>query len=58
MTPLSIAITQSGAAESISNQIVRIVGGGSPYVLLLGMFVVSVAAENLGGGARGIRRIF
>lgn len=41
MTPLSIAITQSGAAESISRQIVRIVGGGSPYVLLLGLFLVS-----------------
>lgn len=41
MTPLSLAITQSGAAEAISNQIVRVVGGGSPYVLLLGLFLVS-----------------
>lgn len=41
MTPLSIAITQTGAAETISNQIVRIVGGGSPYILLLGLFIVS-----------------
>ncbi len=41
MTPLSIAITESGAAESISQQIVRIVGGGSPYVLLVGLFVVA-----------------
>jgi di/tricarboxylate transporter len=41
MTPLSIAITESGAAESISNQIVRIVGGGSPYILLIGLFLVS-----------------
>ncbi len=41
MTPLSIAITESGAAESISNQIVRLVGGGSPYILLLGLFLVS-----------------
>jgi di/tricarboxylate transporter len=47
MTPLSIAITQSGAAETISNQIVRIVGGGSPYVLLLGLFLVSAVLGQM-----------
>ena len=47
MTPLSIAITQSGAAETISHQIVRVVGGGSPYVLLLGLFVVSAVLGQM-----------
>jgi di/tricarboxylate transporter len=47
MTPLSIAITESGAAESISHQIVRVVGGGSPYVLLLGLFVVSAVLGQM-----------
>lgn len=47
MTPLSIAITESGAAETISHQIVRIVGGGSPYILLLGLFVVSAVLGQM-----------
>ena len=47
MTPLSLAITRSGAAESISNRIVDLVGGGSPYLLLLGLFVVSAILGQL-----------
>ncbi len=41
MTPLSLAITRSGVAESISNKIVDLTGDGSPYFILLGLFVVS-----------------
>ena len=39
MTPLSLAITRSGAAESISTRIVDLTGGGSPYFILLGLFM-------------------
>jgi di/tricarboxylate transporter len=47
MTPLSLAITRSGAAESISNRIVDLVGGGSPYLILLGLFAVSAILGQL-----------
>ncbi len=47
MTPLSVAITRSGAAETISNKIVGLVGDGSPYLLLLGLFVVSAVLGQL-----------
>jgi di/tricarboxylate transporter len=47
MTPLSLAITRSGAAESISNRIVDLVGGGSPYLILFGLFAVSAILGQL-----------
>jgi di/tricarboxylate transporter len=47
MTPLSLAITRSGAADSISNRIVDLVGGGSPYLILFGLFVVSAILGQL-----------
>lgn len=39
MIPLSTAMTQSGAAQQIADIIVDAVGGGSPYLLLIALFV-------------------
>ncbi|HET7093339.1 MAG TPA: SLC13 family permease, partial [Thermomicrobiales bacterium] len=41
MIPLSTAITQSGAADLLAGGIVRGVGGGNPFVLLLALFVIT-----------------
>ncbi len=40
LIPLSVAIQQSGAADEIADVFVSIVGDGSPYLLLLGIFVL------------------
>jgi di/tricarboxylate transporter len=47
MIPLSTAITQTGAADLLAGSIVDVIGGGSPYVLLLGIFLVNAALGQL-----------
>jgi di/tricarboxylate transporter len=47
MIPLSTAITVSGAADLIANGIVRVVGTASPYLLLLGVALVTAVLGQL-----------
>ncbi|MHA7306476.1 SLC13 family permease [Arthrobacter sp. TMN-49] len=47
MIPLSAAITKTGTAEMLANGIVYLTGGSSPYVLLLGIFVVTAVLGQL-----------
>ncbi|WP_104089725.1 SLC13 family permease [Arthrobacter sp. GMC3] len=47
MIPLSAAITKTGTAEMLANGIVYLTGGGSPYLLLLGIFVVTAVLGQL-----------
>lgn len=42
MIPLSTAITETGLADRIGNALVDALGGGSPYILIAGIFVVTV----------------
>ncbi|MCC6705013.1 MAG: SLC13 family permease, partial [Thermomicrobiales bacterium] len=42
MIPLSTAITQTGLADRIGTSLVEALGGGSPYILIAGVFVVTV----------------
>jgi di/tricarboxylate transporter len=41
MIPLSVAIESSGAADRVSALIIDLVGGGSPYLLLVALFVLT-----------------
>ncbi len=43
LIPLSTAISSSGAAELIAGGLIAAVGGGSPYLLLLGLFVLTAS---------------
>lgn len=47
MIPLSTAITTSGAAELLANGLVEAVGASSPYLLLLGIAVVTAVLGQL-----------
>ncbi len=47
MIPLSTAITDSGAAEFLAEGIVDAIGGGSPYLLMLGLFLVTAVLGQL-----------
>jgi di/tricarboxylate transporter len=47
MIPLSTAITVSGAADLIANGIVQVVGTASPYLLLLGVALVTAVLGQL-----------
>jgi di/tricarboxylate transporter len=47
MIPLSTAMTQSGAAERVANELVDIVGDSGPYALLLGLFVLTAILGQL-----------
>lgn len=47
MIPLSTAITRTGAAELLASGIINAVGGYSPYVLLLGIFVITAVLGQL-----------
>jgi di/tricarboxylate transporter len=47
MIPLSTAITNTGAAELLANGIIGAVGGGSPYLLLLGIFLITAVLGQL-----------
>lgn len=47
MIPLSTAITQTGAADLLANAIIGAVGGQSPYILLLGLFLITAILGQL-----------
>jgi di/tricarboxylate transporter len=47
MIPLSTAIQESGAATQMAEALVDIVGDGSPYALLLGLFVLTAVLGQL-----------
>lgn len=47
MIPLSTAITETGAAELLAGVIIGAVGGGSPYLLLLGIFIITAVLGQL-----------
>jgi di/tricarboxylate transporter len=47
MIPLSTAMTQTGAAGLIADQLVAIVGDAGPYALLAGLFVVTAVFGQL-----------
>jgi di/tricarboxylate transporter len=43
MIPLTVAMQESGAADRIAARLLDVVGGGSPYLLLVGLFVITAA---------------
>lgn len=43
LIPMSMAITDSGAAETVARPIVELVSGHSPYLLLVALFVLTAA---------------
>ncbi|GHJ44051.1 SLC13 family permease [Catellatospora sp. TT07R-123] len=47
MIPLSVAIQQSGAAEQVARVLVGAVGGGGPYALLLGLFLLTAVLGQM-----------
>jgi di/tricarboxylate transporter len=47
MIPLSTAMTQTGAAGLIADQLVAIVGPFGPYALLAGLFIVTAVFGQL-----------
>lgn len=47
MIPMSTAMQKTGAAELLANQLVGAVGGHSPYILLIGLFVMVAVMGQL-----------
>lgn len=47
MIPLSAAITKTGTAKMLADGIVTLTGGGSPYLLLVGIFLVTAVLGQL-----------
>ncbi len=47
MTPLSLAMQQSGAAQKLADGLVDLVGDGSPYLLTAGLFVLTAVMGQL-----------
>jgi di/tricarboxylate transporter len=47
MIPLSTAMQVTGAAEQVAGTLVEVVGGSSPYLLLLGVFLLTAAFGQL-----------
>ena len=47
MIPLSTAMTDSGAAARLADVLVDVVGSSSPYLLLLGLFVLTAVLGQL-----------
>jgi di/tricarboxylate transporter len=47
MIPLSTAMTQSGAAQRLADNLVHTVGGHGPYALLLGLVLLTFALGQL-----------
>jgi di/tricarboxylate transporter len=47
MIPLSTAMQQTGAAEKLANGLVDVVGDSGPYLLLIGLFVLTVTLGQL-----------
>lgn len=47
MMPLSTAMVQTGAAELMADGLVALAAGGSPYILLAGLFVLTAVLGQL-----------
>jgi di/tricarboxylate transporter len=47
MTPLSLAMRNSGAAELLADHLVKLVGDAGPYALLTGLFVLTAILGQL-----------
>lgn len=47
MTPLSVAMTQTGAADLIAERLIDVVGPLGPYALLAGLFVLTATFGQL-----------
>jgi di/tricarboxylate transporter len=47
MIPLSTAMEQTGAAEAIAHRLLEVVGSGSPYLLLLGVCLLTAVLGQL-----------
>ncbi|MEX1281290.1 MAG: SLC13 family permease [Acidimicrobiia bacterium] len=47
MIPVSVAVTQSGAAEQIADVLLGVVGDAGPNALLLGLFVITAVFSQL-----------
>lgn len=47
MIPLSEAVTKTGTAKMLGDGIIHLTGGGSPYMLLLGIFVITAVPGQL-----------
>ena len=47
MIPLSTAITDTGAAEMLADKIISVAGGGSPYLLLIGLFLITAVLGQM-----------
>jgi di/tricarboxylate transporter len=47
MTPLSTAMTQTGAARLLADGLIRLVGGAGPYALLAGLFLLTAILGQL-----------
>ena len=47
MIPLSTAMVETGAAEQLADRLVDMVGDAGPYVLLLGLFVLTALLGQL-----------
>jgi di/tricarboxylate transporter len=47
MTPLSAAMSQTGAAQLLADQLVALVGDAGPYALLAGLFVLTAVMGQL-----------
>src|SRR5262249_39393399 len=47
MIPLSTAMTESGAAAKLADGLLDVVGGSSPYALLVGLFVLTAVLGQL-----------
>jgi di/tricarboxylate transporter len=47
MIPLSTAMTETGAAGKLADALVDVVGGAGPYMLLLGLFLLTAVLGQL-----------
>jgi di/tricarboxylate transporter len=47
MIPLSTAMTETGAAARLADALVDVVGGAGPYMLLLGLFLLTAVLGQL-----------
>ena len=47
MTPLSLAMQESGAAQKLADGLVDLVGDSSPYLLTAGLFVLTAVMGQL-----------